>query len=194
MTQLSRRHFIIGLGSAAAVASLSLAAPLPARAQSADAFVNSVGNSVLAAARARSGSQFRSLLRSNADVPSIAMFALGNYSNQMPRSRQSEYFSLFESYLAGVFVSNAPKLGGNALEVTGTQSRGNSVLVSSQVQFSGRQPMPVIWRLRSKGGSYKIIDVSIEGVWLAIQQRTNFVSLLNQNNGDIDALFAFLKK
>ncbi|QPC41399.1 ABC transporter substrate-binding protein [Kaustia mangrovi] len=194
MTLLSRRHLIACSCAALMAAGLTLPHSLPAEAASAESFISSVGNKVLAAARARSGSQFRSLLRQNADIPSIAMFALGNYRSKMPRSRQSEYFGLFEKYISDVFVNNATKLGGNALDIKGSKNTGNSVIVTSQVQFSGRQPMPVIWRLRSRGGGYKIIDVSIEGVWLAIQQRTNFVSLLNQNNGNIDALFSFLKK
>lgn len=193
---VSRRAFLGCLGvGLATVATGSYAPPSAHAATAAESFVSSIGKSVLAAARSGSGSQFRSLLRKSADIRTIALFSLGNYRSKLPANRQREYFSLFEAYIAKVFVSNASKLGGSTISVTGSQQRSDSVIVTSQIQFAdGRQPMPVAWRLVRAGGGYKIFDVSIQGIWLAIQQRSNFVSLLNQNNGNMDALFNFLRK
>src|SRR5262245_41245539 len=48
-------------------------------ASSAESYVSTVGNGVLAAARSNSVGQFRALLKANADIPTIAIYSLGPY-------------------------------------------------------------------------------------------------------------------
>ncbi|MGE0239865.1 MAG: ABC transporter substrate-binding protein, partial [Parvibaculaceae bacterium] len=45
-----------------------------------------------------------------------------------------------------------------------------------------------------RGGSFRIFDVNVDGIWLASTQKTNFVSVLKKNKGDISALLDYLRK
>ena len=41
---------------------------------------------------------------------------------------------------------------------------------------------------------FLVRDVNVSSVWLAQQMRSTFVGVINRNGGDIDALFAYLRK
>lgn len=189
------RSKFIGFIAMSVIAGSVLLSPGLARAQTAGAFVRAIGDEALAAARAHSPDRFRRLLRDNADLPSIAMFVLGRYRANMPNERRGDYFLLFEKYLTGVFLANGSKFVGCCLDIRRVKSQGRNALVWSTIApDTGRQPISVIWRLVRRGDGYKIFDVNIEGIWLAVQQRTNVVALLERNNGNIDALFQFLRE
>jgi len=39
----------------------------------------------------------------------------------------------------------------------------------------------------------KIVDVYVQNAWLALLLRENYLTILDKNNGNMDALFAALK-
>ena len=184
---LSRRLFMSLALPAMFAPSLVLAA------SAAENYVSKVGNGVIAAARANSVGQFRSLLRANADIAAIAIYSLGPYRKSLTNDVKAEYYRLVESYIARVFQQNAKKLAGQGLEVRGTKDAGDSVLVRSVLNMGGGGSMPVTWRLVKRGGGYRIFDVNVDGIWLASTQKTNFVSVLKKNNGDMAALLEYLR-
>ena len=60
-----------------------------------------------------------------------------------------------------------------------------------------RQDAPVIkvdWRIGKKKDRFVILDIIIEGISLAITQRSEFVSVIDQNEGNIDQLITILKE
>ncbi|WP_170984519.1 MlaC/ttg2D family ABC transporter substrate-binding protein [Rhodoligotrophos defluvii] len=193
---VSRRAFLSAVGTGLLAAAVFVHDPAAALADPrAEQFVASIGDAVLAAARAGSESQFRAVMRRSADIPTIANYSLGRYRSRLPANQRQEYYRLFEGYIANVFLANANKISGSKLNITGSQSRSDSVIVTSQVEFSdGRPAMPVLWRLVKSGGGYKIFDVNVQGVWLAGLTQQSFVSVISQNNGDMTSLINFLKK
>jgi phospholipid transport system substrate-binding protein len=188
-SSLSRRALLgtILLGT------LSFALPAKA-ATAAESFVSSVGNSVIEAARNGSQENFRNVLRASADVETIAVFSLGSYRKNLDAGRKAEYVGLVESYIARVFSENAARLAGESLEVTGSQEAADSVIVKSLLKYADGRSVAVTWRLVKRGGGFKIFDVNVDGIWLATTQKTNFVSVLKQNDGDVGALLTYLKQ
>jgi phospholipid transport system substrate-binding protein len=173
---------------------LALAPSLAMAADPAASYVSKVGNGVIAAARANSVGQFRSLLKANADIAAIAIYSLGPYRKSLTNDVRSEYYGLVENYIAKVFQQNAKKLAGEGLEVQGIKDAGDSVLVKSVLNMGGGGVMPVTWRLVKRGDGYRIFDVNVDGIWLASTQKTNFVSVLKKNNGQMSALLDYLRK
>jgi phospholipid transport system substrate-binding protein len=173
---------------------LALAPSLALAASTAESYVSKVGNGVIAAARNNSVSQFRSLLRANADIAAIAIYSLGPYRKSLTSDVKAEYYGLVENYIAKVFQQNAKKLAGQGLEVRDTKDAGDSVLVRSVLNFGGNGTVPVTWRLVKRGSGYRIFDVNVDGIWLASTQKTNFVSVLKKNNGKMSALLDYLRQ
>jgi phospholipid transport system substrate-binding protein len=56
-----------------------------------------------------------------------------------------------------------------------------------------REPLRIAFRLSVDGGAYKIVDVQVAGIWLSVEQRDQFASVLSQNRGDIASLTASLR-
>ena len=55
-------------------------------------------------------------------------------------------------------------------------------------------PIKVDWRVGKKKDRFVILDIIIEGISLAITQRSEFVSVIDQNEGNIDQLISMLKE
>jgi len=55
------------------------------------------------------------------------------------------------------------------------------------------EPAKVVWRVREKNGEYKVVDIIIENVSLAITARNEYTAFIKNNPGGVDALIANLK-
>ena len=142
--------------------------------------------------------KFDTLLQNSADLKRIAAFALGRYIRTPNDEQKAEYLRLFETFIVKVYVTRLSDYNNEKFDVTGSQekgSKGREVIVSSQINFpNGRQPVEVKWWLLRKGDDFKVFDVNVAGIWLAQEQRDQFTSILNNNNGDFSALLDHLKK
>jgi MlaC protein len=60
-------------------------------------------------------------------------------------------------------------------------------MVTSQIIRLQRPPIEVDWRLAESDGRYKISDVSIDGVSMALTQRSEFAAIVQRNGGRVAA-------
>ena len=54
--------------------------------------------------------------------------------------------------------------------------------------------MTVLWRVLAEGGGWKVVDVQVQGVWLAITEQQDFVSTIDNSGGNIQVLIDQLKR
>ncbi len=151
----------------------------------AEGFVLSAGNAFLAAARNGSPSAFTSAAARYADLRSIAMFALGPHRKSLPKAKEAEYVGLAKAYMGQFMSRHAAKFSGSGLKVT--TCSGNTVNASTA---AGKK---LIFRVSGGKGRYRVQDVNAASIWLAGQMRTTFVSVINRNHGDVNALLKFLR-
>lgn len=59
---------------------------------------------------------------------------------------------------------------------------------------NGAKPLKVDWRVRSKGETYTIIDVMVEGISMIMTQKSEFSSFIKSNGGELNPLLVELKK
>jgi phospholipid transport system substrate-binding protein len=52
----------------------------------------------------------------------------------------------------------------------------------------GQSVVSIGWRLRSKGDSFKVVDVLVEGVSMGQTQRSEFASVIRRHGGEIEGL------
>lgn len=139
--------------------------------------------------------RFRELLRDDFDVPGIARFVLGRYWNTASEEQRSEFLALFEEYIARAYATRLAEYAGEQLKVTGTRPDGDGAIVFSQIlRPSGQAPIKVDWRLTSRNGIYKISDVSVDGISMAVTQRSEFASVIQHNGGQVQGLIAMLRE
>jgi len=139
---------------------------------------------------------FRAFIDQVADVPRITYFVLGKYSRTISPAQQRDFATVFRAYASNVYESRLNEYHGETLKVTGSVARTpTDVIVQSQVS-GGKldQPVTVSWRVIAEGGGWRVVDVQVDGVWLAITQQQDFVSTIDNAGGNIQVLIDQLKR
>jgi phospholipid transport system substrate-binding protein len=147
------------------------------------------------ATQAQRVERFRELLRQDFDVPGIARFVLGRYWNSATEEQRAEFGKLFEEYIALAYSTRLAEYTGETFKVTGSRPDADGAIVSSQIiRPSGAAPVKVDWRLTGRNGVYKISDVSVDGISMAVTQRSEFASVIQHNGGQVQGLITMLRE
>jgi phospholipid transport system substrate-binding protein len=144
-------------------------------------------------------SQFEVFILGLTDMKRIAKFTLGQYRRTATPQDQDAFAAAFQTYAIAVYQSYFSKYSGQTLRVTGSQERapGDTIVMTQLIDpndRSGQQPLEVDFRVLSDGGRFVVIDFSVAGIWLAIEERDQFSAFLGQNNGDIPTLITHLRE
>jgi phospholipid transport system substrate-binding protein len=140
--------------------------------------------------------QFETLLLSITDLDRAAAFTLGNYKNGASGADVSAFTTEFQNYAVAVYQSYFARYQGQTVKITGaTQHAPGDVVVSTLlVSPHGEAPQPIDFRVMDENGKPMIVDFSVEGVWLAQEERDQFTAFLGQHGGSISALTDHLKQ
>ena len=191
--------------SLAAPAVATLAVPTSASAQAqrdpaAEAFVSTEVSRALTILNGGAGEarkvEFRAFVDQVADVPRITHFVLGKYNRTVTPQQFAQFAQAFRLYANSVYEDRLGQYHGEKMQVTSSIVRqpGDVIVTTQVVGGQAKQPIKVLWRvLREPDGRYRAVDVSVEGIWLAITEQQDFVSTLDNNRGDINALIAQLR-
>jgi len=135
------------------------------------------------------------LFRKDFDVPGIARFVLGRYWKTATPEQQDEFTKLFEDYIALVYSSQLSAYSGETLKVIGSRADPEGAVVASEIiRPSGAPPVKVEWHLSDQHGAYKIRDVAVDGISMAVTQRSEFASVIQRNGGQVQGLIAMLRE
>jgi phospholipid transport system substrate-binding protein len=143
--------------------------------------------------------QFRDFLTNLTDIKRIAMFTLGNARRTASPADVNAFVDAFRDYAVAVYESRLNQYAGQSLKVTGATERApgdfivTTVLVDPLGQAKNQEPIEVDFRVLNDKGHLVVIDASVVGVWLAIEERDQFTAFLAQNNDSIPALVSHLK-
>jgi phospholipid transport system substrate-binding protein len=179
-----------------------VAAPAPSRAaDDAAGFISDLGQrtvQILAAKAPESEreSTFRALFNEGFDVPAISRFVLGTYWRTASEEQRRAFIALFESYVVHSYAVRFNEYSGQQLKVTAARAEGDdSALVQSIIlQPSGAPPLRVDWRVSRTDKGFKINDIVVEGISMAVTQRQEFASVIQRNGGTIDGLLKLLRE
>jgi phospholipid transport system substrate-binding protein len=143
--------------------------------------------------------QFKAFMESLTDIRRIAVFTLGRYANSATPAQIDEFVGAFSEYMVAVYETRLSKYQGQTMRVTGsddTRGPDDSVVNAEVVNPAA----PTAYRTRTAfrvrpGASGKpiITDMQVEGIWVAITQREDFTSYLQQNGGSVPALTNHLR-
>jgi phospholipid transport system substrate-binding protein len=164
-------------------------------------YITGLGGQVLdlfkdkARADAERERKFRALANNAFDVPRIARFILGRYWTTASEAERQQFISVFDDYMLQVYWSYFNQYHAEGMTVLAQRDLGTSTRIASQIiRPDGQAPVKVDWTVAAQGDSYKIIDVSIEGVSQALAYRDEFASIITRNGGHISALTDELRR
>jgi phospholipid transport system substrate-binding protein len=204
MSRLMLRHVLRPFAFLAVLVA-TVAVALPASAVPSDPasqFISNLGNQAIGILSNKSLSttdrsqQFENIFVTNFDVPAIGKFVLGRYARTATPDQMSTYQGLFKDYVVGTYATRLSSYTGQTLDVVGATPIDNGrTSVKSQINQpgSGQPPIQVDWILTGQGSDYRIVDVVIGGVSMALSQRSEFGSVIQNGGGTIDALIQKLR-
>jgi len=143
------------------------------------------------------------LVDKHVDMRRVGLFTLGQYARQLTAEQKEAYFPLFKKYATLVYQSSLSNYTGQILAVTGSIDRSErDIIVTSEiVDAQPGDPFAdfiIHWRVyRNRDGDMSVVDAGANDIWLAIEQRSQFTSVIANNGGGsqgIDALIVQLRE
>ena len=131
------------------------------------------------------------------DINGIGYYTLGVYRKNISNEQIEQYNVLFEQYFLKSFSSRLAEYSNPEIEVVSKKKiNENYTMVSSiLVSTESRPEVKIDWRIYTKNpNNPKIRDLIIEGLSLARTQKEEFSSIIQSNDGDINALFSTLRE
>lgn len=197
---MSVRHRLVMLAVFAFLGVAALAPRPSAAASDPTEFIRQLGESALHELTGnvtpeQREKRFRELFEQNFDVPAIGRFVLGRYWNTATPAERDEFLKLFEDLVVQFYSGRFGEYSGEHFEVEGVRdTAGNSMTVHSRVvKPNASDNVRVDWRIRRDAASYRIVDVMVEGVSMAVTQRAEFASVIQSKGGKVSGLIETLR-
>jgi phospholipid transport system substrate-binding protein len=183
---------------------LALAAPTEraVAASDASAFVTELGSDALKAMKDQSLTptdrvkHFGALVRKDFDLPRIARFVLGRYWRDASESERAEFTDRFGDYMVKLYSQRFAGYNGEVFRVVKerVESQTTTLVATEITRSTTGEPVAVGWRVAKTPDGYKITDIDVAGVSLALAQRDEIASAIQQNGGALPALLKQLQK
>ena len=141
--------------------------------------------------------KLKEIAKDTVDINGIGFYTLGAYRKTISDDQLKQYKILFEQYFLKSFSSRLAEYSNPEIEVTSKKKLNeNYTMVSSILVGTEQRPeVKIDWRVYTKDPSNPLIrDLIIEGLSLARTQKEEFSSIIQGNDGDINALFVILEE
>ena len=142
-------------------------------------------------------SKLEIIAKETVDIIGIGYYSLGSKRKELNENQKKKYSKLFEGYFLKSFSSRLAEYTNPEIEVNSKKVLNeNYTIVSSLLLGTSERPeVKIDWRIYTKDFNNPLIrDLIIEGLSLARTQKEEFSSILNSNDGDINALFKKLEE
>ena len=131
------------------------------------------------------------------DIDKIGSYTLGPIRKTLTEEQKKNYSLLFKEYFLTSFSSRLVEYSDPEIEIYDKKILSEKfAIVNSLLKGNNERPeVKIDWRIYTKDPENpKILDLIIEGLSLARTQKEEFSSILNSNDGNIDALFKVLEE
>ena len=141
-------------------------------------------------------SDLKIIAKETVDIRGIGFYTLGKVRKNLNDEQKKTYTELFENYFLKSFSSRLAEYTNPEIDVVSKEVLNeNYTIVNSILKSTSDRPeVKIDWRIYTKNKENPLIrDLIIEGLSLARTQKEEFSSILNSNDGDIEALFKVLR-
>jgi phospholipid transport system substrate-binding protein len=112
------------------------------------------------------------------DFNEIARRALARHWQPLTDKQRVEFVSLFSDLLERSYISKIELYGGEKIQYVGERVDGDTATVATRIVTKNGTEVPIDYRLLKKGDRWMVYDVSIEGVSLVSNYRTQFNKII----------------
>ncbi len=139
----------------------------------------------------------KTIAKETVDMRGIGFYSLGKHRKNMSDQKKEEYLEIFNKYFLKTFSSRLAEYTDPRIRVDSQKKLSDkyTMVSSTLLATEDKSEVKIDWRVVTKNPDNPlIIDVIIEGVSLAKVQKEEFNSIIQSNDGDINALLKNLKE
>ena len=136
--------------------------------------------------------KLKDIARDTVDINGIGLYSLGSHKKNLTKDQIDKYQELFSQYFLKSFSSRLAEYSNPEIEVVSKRvlNENYTMVLSTLVATDTRPEVKIEWRIYTKYPDNLVIrDLVIEGLSLARTQKEEFSSIINSNDGKIEALF-----
>lgn len=141
---------------------------------------------------------FRSFLIQLTDLKRIALYTLGPAKNVASPADVNAFVDAFKDYAFAVYETEFQQYSGQTIKVTGSLQRAAGDYLVRTVLLdphkSNSDPIKVDFRVMGDAGHFSVVDITVEGLDLAITEQDDFQSFLAEHNNNVKQLTENLKQ
>ena len=140
--------------------------------------------------------KLKQIAKETVDIRGIGFYTLGKHRKSINDQQKKQYTELFEDYFLKSFSSRLAEYSNPEIEVTSQEKLNDKYTIVSSILVATKErpEVKIDWRIYTKNPENPLIrDLIIEGLSLARTQKEEFNSIIQSNDGDIEALFTSLK-
>ena len=139
--------------------------------------------------------KLKAIALKSVDIRGVGLYSLGSHRKNLSDTQKEKYNELFKKYFLKSFSSRLSDYTDPKINVISMEKLSDKyTIVSSVLVATEKNPeVKIDWRVYTKNPANPLIrDLIIEGLSLARTQKEEFNSVIQSNDGDINALFANL--
>ena len=125
------------------------------------------------------------------DITGIGFYSLGPYRKSLSKDQLANYKNVFKEYFLKSFSSRLAEYSDPKIQVNSMKKLNDNytIVLSTLVGTDSRPEVKIKWRVYTKNPENLLVrDLIIEGLSLARTQKEEFSSIINSNDGKIEAL------
>lgn len=116
------------------------------------------------------------------DFPEMARRAMGPHWRSLTEPQRTEFAQLFGELVERSYIGKIEQYKGEPIRYTGAQVQPDTATVSTRIVTKNGTEVPIDYRMFPRGDRWFIYDVSIEGVSLVNNYRTQFNSIMQTSS------------
>ena len=135
--------------------------------------------------------KLKEIARETVDIKGIGFYSLGEHRKKLTKNQLNKYNEMFAEYFLKSFSSRLAEYSNPEIEVNSKKviNKNYTMVSSTLISTESRPKVKIDWRVYTKNSNNLLIrDLIIEGLSLARTQREEFSSIINSNDGNIEAL------
>lgn len=143
--------------------------------------------------------KFGEYMKEFSNLNRISSFVIGKYSRRFSDEEKARYRTAFRAYSLAAYETQFDQYRGSTVDVTSSTDRNErDSIVTSIIQPADGDALELHWRVLTRNDRQEVVDIGLNAdgnlLWLAIEQRAQFLDLLDRNHGSADALISKLEE
>ena len=141
--------------------------------------------------------KLKDIAKETVDINGLGFYTLGVHRKNLTIEQKKIYSNLFGEYFLKTFASRLAEYTDPKINVQSQKklNKNYTIVSSVLIETDQRPEIKIDWRIYTKNPDKLLIrDLIIEGLSLARTHKEEFNSIIQNNDGDIKALFSNLRQ